>query len=204
MSTQAKALRARRRPGEIAWKEPRRSGGPELTATQVAKMLDLSTERVKDLAIFGPERDGLPGYINVGNGWERKHGSGYPGVQIMFYKKDVDDWGDRHQVIQKEYEPPVYSEAEKRIVLQEAELIRDSNGAVNRQELFNRLRYIPGTVRKHEGVKRLKGEPRTDQGYGPDVWHERTRDVMTAILNDANIPPAKSGRPKMVKPSSTK
>lgn len=196
MSTQAKALRARRQPGVMQWREPKRAGGPDLTVSQVAKMLDLSTERVKDLAIFGPERDGLPGYINVGNGWERKHGAGYPGVQVMFYKRDIDDWASRHEVIQKEYDPPAYSEAEKRIVLEEAAKIKDENGAVNRRELFNRLRYVPGTVRKQEGVKRLKGDPRTEPGYGPEVWHERTRPIMTAILNDAGIAPADAGRPR--------
>ena len=187
------AKRKRRKKAPVAWIEPRRRGGPELNAKEVASMLDYSVQRVNELANIGPELDGLPAYINLGDGWQRKTGP-HTGVEMFFYKADVDAWEKKHPLLPKEIrnEKPSYTEQEKSLVLTEAAKIANETGAVSRTQLFARLRFQPETIRKGRGG--LTGESRQEPGLGSAIWQESRWAVMRAILDDAGIPSEKSGR----------
>ena len=186
--------RKRREKAPVAWIEPRRRGGPDLNAREVSKILQFSVQRVNELAKIGPERNGLPAYINLGDGWQRKTGP-HTGVEMFFYRSDVEEWEKKHPLLPKETreEKPSYTEQEKALVLAEAAKIADpKTGAVSRTQLFARLRFQPETIIRGKGG--LTGEPRQEEGLGSAIWQESRWAVMRAILDDAGIPSEKSGR----------
>lgn len=183
LDLQERARRPRHKP-HIEWKEPKRHGGPTLTARGVADILGYTdVEMVHQLVEKGPEKDGLPGYIPVGKAWRRKFGRGKSNTLVMFYEGDVRDWAERHPIKEQEKEPVAYTADQERIVLAEAAKIRYPDGSVNRAELARRLAYVPGTY--NPALKR--GEPRIEPGYGPSLWNARTYKVIKQILDDHQI-----------------
>ena len=187
-------LRKRRQTTNIEWREPDRDGrGPSLTTEAVAKRLQTTSQRIKDLTIIGPEKDGLPGYINLGEAWERKIGKGHGGIQIFYYPEDIQAWDKKHPIREEKNRLSTsYTDEEKATVLAEAEKIKNERGQVSRSKLFLRLRYEPESIEKRRGgipaSKRPKAIPRTDEGYGPLFWNEKTWGRMKQILDDAEIP----------------
>lgn len=188
MSTQV-TVHARRKPG-VQWKEPKRRGGPEWTAIQVADYLKISTERVMKLARIGPERDGLAAYVNVGKGWERRNGQK---SKLGFYPEDVIKWGQDHPIIA--LESPEYSELEKQTLLHEAKLLKEETGMISRVTLMERLRYTPETIPSPDTTRgnwqhsAKAKRPRNEPGYGIDVWGSRKIRTakVDAILADTGL-----------------
>lgn len=165
------------------WKEPKRRGGPSMSTRAVVRELGYSTvESVHILVRRGPENDGLAGYIPApdGNGWQRKQvptpeeraamkAAGTPyipasGVEVMFYREDVEAWKKAHPVrLRSDYSDVVYTDEQKALVLAEAEKLKSEEGHVTRTRLLERLYKIDKS------------------------WNDRKYRVLRKILEDNGI-----------------
>lgn len=136
-----------------------RKGIPDQTLQDAADRLGVSIVEIRKKVYRGT----LPGYaILRGQGLIKKQpGKHYQGIDTLFYREDLEEYAENAPLVEKREEPVPYTEDQKRLVLAEAEKIKEPDGSVNRARLQ---------------IEILK-------------WNSYKYKVMAQILNDEGIPP---------------